>query len=129
METGEDGCGFLPAQRTWDSRKRHRTHRAAAWLLGFPSARNDWALDFAQVPALGNQLSHTTDGTKAEKRGRSAQEKGADLQRDARFGEHWNVILVSRMIGSGLLHRNLIRIDGLISLAVLLVLLKSHPGG
>lgn len=104
---GGDGSGwlvgYLPAQRIWDSRKKHRTHRAAAWLLGFPSAQNDWALNFAQVPALGNQLSHTSDSTKAGKRGSSASEKGADLQRDARFWEHWNVILVSRMIGSGFL--------------------------
>lgn len=60
-------CGFLPVQRIWGSRKKHCIHRAAAWLLDFSSAQNDYyTLNLAYMHALGNQLSHRSNSMKIE---------------------------------------------------------------
>lgn len=66
MEAGQDGLWVFFQLRESGIREEAPNLQGSCLALGFPSAQNDWALNFAQVPVLGNQLSHTSDSRKLE---------------------------------------------------------------
>lgn len=88
-----------------------RHPQGSSLALGFPISPNDLALNLAQVLALANPLSFTSDSMKVETAS-STLEKGADLvsmKMCQTFLDHWNVILLSRMIWAASLDRKLIQ--------------------
>lgn len=62
----QDGLWVFFQLRESAIREEAPNLQGSCLALGFPSAQNDWALNFAQVPVLGNQLSYTSDSRKLE---------------------------------------------------------------